>query len=683
MKSLRALLFACLLSATVSSAWAQYVIAPSTLPQGLQGSVYATAQLTTTPVIVNATPTWSISSGSLPAGLTLDPVAGTITGTPTVVGLFTFTVKIITTPATQQGTRIYTLPVSGGTLTIVPTSIPGGSIGVPYNFTPPVSGGVTPYAWRLEGANTNGLSINVFTGKLSGTPVAAGTFPLLVTLTDSVLASTSRAFTLTVIGIPAQSLPAGTPGVAYPQTLLQLTGASGTPAWTVTTGTLPPGLTLSDVGVISGTPTTGGVYPFTVGVTDGIGNTASQNLSITIGAALSITTTTLPDGITARAYSATVAASGGQTPYTWSIGSAPEWLTIDPASGTLRGTPPAAGTVSFTVSVATPAGAATAVSRSLSFVVTDALQITSPPLSITLGQTLSATFTASGGTAPYTWSATSLPAGLTLDAASGLLSGTPTAAGTFAVNVTAQDSRPQQASVHPNLVVTAPAVTVTIGGLPAAVGPAAQPLATVAIASAFPTALSGTLTLTFVSAVGGDDQLVRFANGTRTASFTIAAGSTQGVFAGAANVLTGTVAGTITIKATLLAGTTDVTPTPQPTQNITVNSTPPVITGVKVTTVTGGFAVVVTGFSTPRNMTSALFHFAPTTGTNLAATDITVQVGTAFTAWYNSAASNATGSQFTMTVPFNVSGATFPITAVTVQLTNSAGNSAVSPPANP
>jgi putative Ig domain-containing protein len=681
-KSLRALLFASLLAVMASSAWAQFVLGPSSLPTGSVGKQYD-VQLTSTPVITSGEPLWT-STGSFPPGLLLDPNLGTISGIPTTAGVFTFTVLL--TNGQQTGTKAFTIAVSGGTLGIAETTIPPGTLGVVYTSKLTPQGGVPPYAWAFSGGNANGLSIDALTGTISGTPAAAGSFPIQVTLSDSILGSISRIFTLAVIGIPAQTLPAGTPDVAYSATL-QVVGAPGLPTWIVIGGSLPPGLTMSSGGVISGVPTTVGSYPFTVRVTElVVGSSATANFTIVIGTPVTITTTTLPDGLTGKAYTTTVAASGGQTPYTWTLASgAPAWLSIDSASGALTGTPPAAGTYSVTV-IARSSGAAGGSGQStLSIIVSDAIQITSPSLTITLGQALPAStqFTATGGTAPYTWSATALPTGLTLDATTGVLSGTPTAPGTFAINVTVKDARQQQASASPNLIVTTPGLTVTIGGLPPTSGPAAQPAATVAITSAFPTALTGTLNLTFASSVGGDDQLVRFANGTRTLAFTIAAGSTQGVFTGASNVLTGTVAGTITIKATLASGTTDVTPTPQPTQVITVNQTPPVITAVRVTNVTGGFNVIVTGYSTPRNMTSALFHFSATTGTNLAATDITVPVGPTFTNWYNNAASNAFGSQFTMTVPFTVTGATFPVSAVTVQLTNSVGNSTVSAPANP
>jgi hypothetical protein len=223
-----------------------------------------------------------------------------------------------------------------------------------------------------------------------------------------------------------------------------------------------------------------------------------------------------------------------------------------------------------------------------------------------------------------------------------------------------------------------PLPAVTIGGLPASSGPAQQPLMTISLASPYSLDVTGTATLTFASSVGGDDQTIQFGTGGRTVNFTIPAGTTQANFSGKANVavLTGTVAGTITIKLSLSASGTDVTPTPPPTATITLVTTVPFIQSVQLQQATGGFTVVITGFSTTRDMVSGLFHFAPSTNATLAASDVTVQLGAAFTSWYSNTASNAVGSQFLLTVPFTTqNGPPGDIVAVTVTLTNSKGTS--------
>ncbi len=224
---------------------------------------------------------------------------------------------------------------------------------------------------------------------------------------------------------------------------------------------------------------------------------------------------------------------------------------------------------------------------------------------------------------------------------------------------------------------TLPAVT--IGGLPASSGPDQQPATTISIASAYPVDITGTATLAFASSVGGDDQTIQFGTGGRTVNFTIPAGSTQASFSGKSSVpvMTGTVAGTITITLDLMASGTDVTPTPPPTATITLITTPAFIQHVQFGSATpNGFSVVVSGFSTTRDMVSGSFQFAPSTNATLASATVTVPLSTGFMTWYSNTASNAFGSQFQLTVPFTTqNGPSADIVAVTVTLTNSKGTS--------
>jgi hypothetical protein len=224
-----------------------------------------------------------------------------------------------------------------------------------------------------------------------------------------------------------------------------------------------------------------------------------------------------------------------------------------------------------------------------------------------------------------------------------------------------------------------PLPAVTIGGLPASSGPDQQPAMTISIATAYSAAITGTATLTFSSSVGGDDQTIQFGTGGRTVSFTIPAGSTQASFSGKSSVvvMTGTVAGTITITLDLTVSGVDVTPTPPPTAAITLTTTPAFIQLVQFGSATpNGFTVVVTGFSSTRDMVSGSFQFAPSSNATLATSTVTVPLGPAFMTWYSNTASNAFGSQFQLTVPFTTqNGPSLDVVAVTVTLTNSKGAS--------
>ena len=165
-----------------------------------------------------------------------------------------------------------------------------------------------------------------------------------------------------------------------------------------------------------------------------------------IPADLSISTASLPSGQLGIAYSQTVAATGGTASYSWSVsaGALPDGLSINASTGAITGTPTASGTASFTVRVTdsqTPADTATK-----AFSVTIPVDLSVTTASLPAGQlavAYSQTLAAAGGVGPYTWAVTSgsLPAGLSLNASTGVVSGTPTAAGTSSFTVTATDSQ--------------------------------------------------------------------------------------------------------------------------------------------------------------------------------------------------------------------------------------------------
>jgi hypothetical protein len=154
--------------------------------------------------------------------------------------------------------------------------------------------------------------------------------------------------------VSTTTLPGATVNVAYTASL-SATGGTAPYTWSVTTGSLPAGLTLSG-STISGTPTAAGTSMFTVQVTDAASRTGTAALSIKVSQqspALGITTTSLPGGYVGVPYSATLGATGGVPPYTWSIspGTLPAGLTLAESTGVISGTPTASGSSSFTADV--------------------------------------------------------------------------------------------------------------------------------------------------------------------------------------------------------------------------------------------------------------------------------------------------------------------------------------------
>jgi Putative Ig domain len=261
--------------------------------------------------------------------------------------------------------------------------------------------------------------------------------------------------------IMTTSLPTGTMETSY-STSLAATGGTGPYSWSVTSGSLPTGLSLSSTGTISGMPTAMATSTFTVKVTDSATTqaTATASLSITIGGAVSITTTALPVGSIGSAYAGTLAATGGKTPYTWSLssGTLPAGLSLS-SSGVITGTPTSAGASSFTVKVADAESPPATATKQLSINITavpGGLSITTTSLpGGTVGAAYSTLLTATGGATPYTWTIITggLPAALSLSSA-GLISGTPTATGTSAFTVQVGDANAATATAQLAITIT-------------------------------------------------------------------------------------------------------------------------------------------------------------------------------------------------------------------------------------
>lgn len=358
--------------------------------------------------------------------------------------------------------------------TIGAATPPDATTGVAYSTTFSASGGSTPYTWSVaSGALPAGLTLGTSTGTVAGNPTAVGTASFTLRATGSDGSSSTRAFSIRVaapLAISTATLPNASLGVAYSQALAS-TGGQSPITWTLKAGSgLPAGLVLSSAGTISGTPTAGGTTSFTVVATDGGSpsvRTAEKALSITVVAPPTIATGALPDGTTGIGYSSTLVASGGATPYAWSLaaGSLPAGLTLSGA-GVITGTPSAVGTAAFTVRVTGSDGGTSTWATSIRVAAPIAISTTtlanaslSQPYAVTLGST--------GGQSPITWSVTagSLPAGLTLSSG-GVISGTPTVSGTASFTVRATDAgSPTQRTASQALsltVVPPPAVTASV-----------------------------------------------------------------------------------------------------------------------------------------------------------------------------------------------------------------------------
>jgi hypothetical protein len=419
----------------------------TTLPNGAVGSAYSQTIIATG----GSTPyTWSVATGTLPAGLTLNTQTGILSGTPTATGTFNFTLQVRDN-AQMTAQKAFSLVIGTASTQFdsqfvswnVPTTLqPGQSfqVNVKFNNTgtqPWVSGLTTDFYLASQNPalnqtwGGNGVPLASFPTQpgqqldltfSANAPTTPGTYNFQWQLyqnggigffgqiTPNVAIQVGSGGG-TPLSVTTTSLASGTVGSAYSQALAAAGGT--TPyTWSLTAGTLPAGLTLNSNGTISGTPTTAATSTFTVQVRDSAQATATSQLSIQISPAtapLAITTTSLPNGSLGTAYSQTFAATGGTSPYTWTVvsGTLPAGLTLN-QNGTLSGTPTTAGTSTFTVQVRDAAQRVAASGFSIQITGTTAVnnatfQSQSLPTVMIIGQSYSVTI-AMNNTGTTTWS---------------------------------------------------------------------------------------------------------------------------------------------------------------------------------------------------------------------------------------------------------------------------------------
>jgi hypothetical protein len=441
---------------------APLAIATTALPGGQVGKSYS-AMLAgsggTAPL------NWSIVGGSLPGGLSLNAATGSISGTPTVAGNSAVTVKLTDSASPAQSATVnLALTIAPAPLTIATTSLPKGQTGSSYSAMLAGSGGTAPLHWSIAGGSLpNGLSLNTATGSISGTPTVSGNSAITVKLTDSDSPTQSATANLALTIAPAPlaitttSLPKGQAGSSY-SAMLVATGGTPPLTWAITGGTLPPGLTLNpSTGALSGTPTAAANATLTVKIVDSgsPAQSATANLALTVAPApLAITTKSLPNGRVGSSYSATLLASGGTTPLTWSIvsGALPAGLSLS-AGGSITGTPTAAANQApLTVQVQDSGNPVQQASASLTITVNPSaitLSISPARAALAVRQMLSMTAT-TNDTAGVTWS--SAPAGgsispMTSTTGASVTFTAPASAGVYTVTATSVTDTSQSSSV--------------------------------------------------------------------------------------------------------------------------------------------------------------------------------------------------------------------------------------------
>lgn len=299
--------------------------------------------------------TWSVLSGALPANLSLDPATGQISGILSAVGSDSFTVQVIDSNGSVAQKSI-TLTVYDP-VNVSTTSLSDGYLDSVYCQPLAITGGKAPYNWSvISGSLPSGLTLNSLTGVITGTPIEVGSSIVTFQVVDANLSTSSREFIFTTYEAPTINTSELSDGyLTTPYNLmLAATGGKEPYAWSMTSGTLPTGLTLSaNTGVISGTPTATGTMTITFQVIDANNITTIKSLTITVYALPSISTDSLSTGTVGSAYNSILAATGGKYAYSWNItnGTLPTGLALNTSTGTISGSPTTAGTSSITFQV--------------------------------------------------------------------------------------------------------------------------------------------------------------------------------------------------------------------------------------------------------------------------------------------------------------------------------------------
>ena len=416
-----------------------------------------------------STVTWTILSGQLPVGLSLESSTGIISGTPTAGSGVGVTIQAADAKASISKlfySNVWTK------LTINPAPPPAAHLNAPYLFTVTATASSAIASWSLAGGQLPpGLTLNAINNlnaeAISGTPTQAGTFNFTLQAQDYTIPQTAtQDFTLVVdthLAITKATLKPGRQNEAYSNSF---TAVNGTPpfTWTISwskVGGVPTGLILDPAsGTLSGTTASTGGFPYTVTVTDSSATQQSDSAQgvFNIASQLQIIGN-LPPAYIGRPYLANLTAIGGFYPYTWSLSSGitPPGLSFYP-SGSISGTPTQLGSSNIVLQLTDSGNPPESIQQPFTLdVVPVPLSVGGGPLSpAPVNVPYHSQIPISGGIPPYSFAITSgqLPPGLTFDTSAGFIDGTPTQAGTFNFVAQGTDSQsPAQKATANDFIV--------------------------------------------------------------------------------------------------------------------------------------------------------------------------------------------------------------------------------------
>jgi len=392
--------------------------------------------------------------GTLPPGLNFSN--GIISGQATTVGSYTFTVRATDALGATAQVSCTIIVLSGPTATCPEQT--AANQNTPFSSDATVVNGTGPYTFTFPGQQVPGLAYQS-NGLVVGTPTATGIYFYSVCVQDSVGATDcDNTCQITVNGPLTLECPTATQANANtPFSAAAVVGGGTTPYTFSLTGGAP--LTINqNTGVLSGTFTSAGVVPYTLTVFDAAGGMATASCSVTVSGGLSLQCPASPITVNVGgSVASSLTQVGGTGPFTYNS-TKPSWLTI--SGTTISGTAPlTAGPFSYSVTVTDSLSSTS--TASCTGTVNAAPQLQCPAAQrVNVNNVYSSAFTVQGGSAPfssYTITGGALPAGLTLNTSTGVVSGTATTQGTATFSASVRDSTGATATVsNCQIIVSAP-----------------------------------------------------------------------------------------------------------------------------------------------------------------------------------------------------------------------------------
>src|SRR5205809_1026453 len=377
----------------------------------------------------------------LPAGLSVNTSTGLISGTPTTAG--TYSVTISATNSSGTGSATLTSTINPPPPVIASATTASGTVGVAFSYQ--ITATNNPTSFNATGL-PGGLTVNTSTGLISGTPTTAGAYTVAISASNAG-GTGSATLTLTInnpVPTTTSISPASTTAGSA-QFTLTVNGTNFVSTSTVDWNGSPLATTfVSSIQLTAVVPAANVAAVGTASVTvvnpaPGGGTSNAQTFTINPPPPV-ITSPTTATGQVAVAFSYNITATNSPTSYNATVlpaGVLPAGLSVNTSTGVISGTPTTAGTYNVTISATNAGGTGGA---TLTLTINPPAPVIQPPFTATgqVGVAFSYTITATNS--PTSYNATGLPAGLTVNTSTGLISGTPTTAGTYTVTISATNA---------------------------------------------------------------------------------------------------------------------------------------------------------------------------------------------------------------------------------------------------